>query len=67
MGQVSRTATTTSVSGARPPRDNLLYQSLLGAAGSGQIVLDATAGGAPALRADYLRNVMVSHNGEPAA
>ena len=53
--------------GGQPPRDNLLYQSLLGAAGSGQIVLDATAGSAPALPQDYLRNVMVNHNGEPAA
>ncbi len=53
--------------GGQPPRDNLLYQSLLGAAGSGQIVLDATAGSVPALPQDYLRNVMVNHNGEPAA
>ncbi|HEX2513309.1 MAG TPA: S8 family serine peptidase, partial [Chloroflexota bacterium] len=53
--------------GGQPPRDNLLYQSLLGAAGSGQVVLDATAAGAPALPQDYLRNVMVNHNGEPAA
>ena len=53
--------------GGQPPRDNLLYQSLLGAAGSGQVVLDATAGSGPALPPDYLRNVMVDHNGEPAA
>ena len=52
---------------AEPPRDNLLYQSLLGAAGSGQIVLDATAGSGPALPPDYLRNVMADQNGEPAA
>jgi hypothetical protein len=53
--------------GGQPPRGNLLYQSLLSAAGSGQIVLDATAGGAAALPPDYLRNVMAGQNGEPAA
>src|SRR3712207_6915028 len=58
----------------RPPRSALFpyttlvrSQSLLGAAGTGQVVLDATAGGAAALPHDYLRNVMADQNGEPAA
>jgi hypothetical protein len=53
--------------GGQPPRAHLLYQSVLSAAGRGQIVLDATAGGGPPLPPDYLRNVMAGQNGEPAA